>query len=140
MEKLEDRLGDILISLYEKSEENRIERERREEEQRKRDEEARRQEEIRKRKENEIKLTKELANKAEDYRLASEIRSYINAMIEGGSEEVTPEWIEWARQKADWYDPTIAREDEYLGKREHGKSKEDKELDKIPVRRSGWYW
>ena len=139
-EKLEDRLGDILISLYEKSEENRIDRERREEEQRKRDEEARRQEEIRKRKENEIKLTKELANKAEDYRIASEIRSYINAMIEGGSEEVTPEWIEWARKKADWYDPTIAREDDYLGKREHGKSKDDKELDKIPVRRSGWYW
>lgn len=139
-EKLEDRLGYILISLYEKSEENRIDRERREEEQRKRDEEARRQEEIRKRKENEIKLTKELANKAEDYRIASEIRSYINAMIESGNEAATPEWIEWARQKADWYDPTIAREDEYLGKREHGKSKEDKELDKIPVRRSGWYW
>lgn len=139
-EKLEDRLGDILISLYEKSEENRIERERREEEQRKRDEEARRQEEIRKRKENEIKLTKELTNKAEDFRIASEIRSYINAMIESGNEVATPEWIEWARQKADWYDPTIAREDEYLGKREHGKSKDDKELDKIPVRRSGWYW
>lgn len=139
-EKLEERLGDILISLYEKSEENRIDRERREEEQRRRDEEARRQEELRKRKENEIKLTKELVNKAEDYRIASEIRSYINAMIESGNEEATSEWIEWARQKADWYDPTVACEDEYLGKREHGKSKEDKDLDKIPVRRSGWYW
>ena len=139
-EKLEDRLGDILVALYEKSEENRIERECREEEQRKRDEEARRQEEIRKRKENEIKLTKELTNKAEDYRIASEIRSYINAMIESGNEGASPEWIEWARQKADWYDPTIAREDECLGKRDHGKSKDDKDLDKIPVRRSGWYW
>lgn len=139
-EKLEERLGDILISLYEKSEENRIDRERREEEQRRRDEEARRQEELRKRKENEIKLTKELVNKAEDYRIASEIRSYINAMIESGNEEATSEWIEWARQKADWYDPTVACEDEYLGKREHGKSKEDKDLDKIPVRRSGLYW
>lgn len=76
-EKLEERLGDILISLYEKSEENRIVRERREEEQRKREEEARRQEEIRKYKENEIKLTKELVNKAEDYRIACEIRAYI---------------------------------------------------------------
>lgn len=139
-EKLEERLGDILILLYEKSEENRIDRERREEEQRRRDEEARRQEELRKRKENEIKLTKELVNKAEDYRIASEIRSYINAMIESGNEEATSEWIEWARQKADWYDPTVACEDEYLGRREHGKSKEDKDLDKIPVRRSGWYW
>lgn len=138
-ERLEDRLGDILISLYEKSEENRIVRERREEEQRKREEEARRQEEIRKHKENEIELTKELANKAEDYRIACEIRAYIKAMIENGNEEATPEWIEWASKKADWYDPTKGVEDEYLGKRDHGKNKEEKDLDKIPVKRS-WYW
>lgn len=81
-EKLEDCLGNILISLYEKSEENRIVRERREEEQRKREEEASGQEEIRKRKENEIRLTKELANKAEDYRIASEIRACIKAIQE----------------------------------------------------------
>lgn len=138
-EKLEDRLGDILISLYEKSEENRIVREKREEEQRKREEEARRQEEIRKRKKNEIKLTKELANKAEDYRIASEIRAYIKAMIENKNEEATPEWIEWALKKADWYDPTKDVEDEYLGKRDHGKNKEEKDLDNTPVKRS-WYW
>lgn len=124
-EKLEDHLGDILIFLYEKSDENRIIRERREEEQRKREEDARRQEEIRKRKENEIKLTKELANKAEDYRIACEIRTYINAMIENGNEEATPEWIEWASKKADWYDPTKDVEDEYLGKRDHGKNREE---------------
>jgi hypothetical protein len=138
-EKLEDRLGDILISLYEKSEENRIDRERREEEQRKRDEEKKIQEELSKLNETQIKLTKELANKAEDYRIASDIRAYINAVIEMGNEEATPEWIEWARKKADWYDPTIACEDEFLGKRDHGKNKEDKDLDKIPVRRSR-YW
>jgi len=138
-EKLEDRLGDVLIALYEKSEENRIIRERREEEQRKRDEEARRQEELRKRKETEIRKTKELANKAEDYRIATEIRAYIQAMIENQNEEATPEWIEWANSKADWYDPTLDTEDEYLGKREHGKSKDEKELDKMNVRKS-WYW
>ncbi len=138
-EKLEDRLGDILISLYEKSEENRIVREQIEEEQRKREEEASRQEEIRKRKDNEIRLTKELANKAEDYRIASEIRTYIKAMIENENEEATPEWIEWASRKADWYDPTKDVEDEYLGKREHGKNKEEKDIDKVSVKR-GWYW
>ena len=56
-EKLEDRLGDILIKLYEKSEENRVARERREEEQRRREEEARKQEELRRRKELEIAHT-----------------------------------------------------------------------------------
>lgn len=114
-------------------------REQIEEEQRKREEEASRQEEIRKRKDNEIRLTKELANKAEDYRIASEIRTYIKAMIENENEEATPEWIEWASRKADWYDPTKDVEDEYLGKREHGKNKEEKDIDKVSVKR-GWYW
>ena len=138
-EKLEDRLGDILIKLYEKSEENRVARERREEEQRRREEEARRQEELRRRKELEIAHTKELVNKADDYQIALGIRAYINAMVESGSEEATSEWIEWARKKADWYDPTIARDDEYLGRRDHGKSKEEKELDRVFARRS-WGW
>jgi hypothetical protein len=87
-EKLEERLGDILISLYEK---------------------------------------------AEDYRIASEIRAYINAMIENGNKKATSEWIEWASKKADWYDPTLDVEDEYLGRREHGKNKEEKDLDKANV-------
>ena len=138
-EKLEDRLGDILIKLYEKAEENRIARERREEEQQRREEEARKREELRRRKELEIAHTKELVNKADDYRIASDIRAYIDAVVESGSEEATSEWIEWARRKADWYDPTIARNDEYLGKREHGKSKEEKDLDRVSVRRS-WNW
>ena len=126
-EKLEDRLGDILIALYEKAEENRIDRERREEEQRKREEEARRREEHKKRKELEILRTKELANAAEDYRIACDIRAYIAAVANSGV-EIDSEWLSWAKRKADWYDPTIALEDEFLGKREHGKSKEEKEL------------
>ena len=138
-EKLEDRLGDILIKLYEKSEENRIARERREEEQRRREEEARRQEELRRRKELEITHIKELVNKADDYRIALDIRAYIDAVVESGSEEATSEWIEWARKKADWYDPTIARNDEYFGKREHCKSKDEKDFDRVSARRS-WNW
>ena len=124
-EKLEDRLGDILVTLYEKAEENRIVREACEETERKRVEEERRREENRQRKEQEIRLVKELVNKAEDYRIAKEIREYIQAMIDSGNEDITPEWIEWALKKADWYDPSIATEDEYLGKRQHEKSAEE---------------
>ena len=101
-EKLEDRLGDILVTLYEKAEENRIVREAREEAERKRVEEERRREENRQRKEQEIRLVKELVNKAEDYRSAKEIREYIQAMIDSGNEDITSEWVEWARKKADW--------------------------------------
>ena len=139
-EKLEDRLGDILVTLYEKAEENRIVREAREEAERKRVEEARCREENRQRKEQEIRLVKELVNKAEDYRIAKEIREYIQAMIDSGNEDITPEWIEWALKKADWYDPSIATEDEYLGKRQHEKSAEEKEKSLQDSIRKSWYW
>ena len=139
-EKLEERLGDILIALYEKAEENRIDRERREEEQRKREEEACRREEHKKRKELEILRTKELANKAEDYRIACDIRAYI-AAVANSDAAIDSEWLSWAKRKADWYDPTIALEDEFLGKREHGKSKEEKELGKQSYNSyRGWNW
>lgn len=139
-EKLEERLGDILITLYEKAEENRITREAREEAERKRAEEARRREENRQRKEQEIRLVKELVNKAEDYRIAKEIREYIQAMIESENEDITPEWIEWAKKKADWYDPSVATEDEYLGKRQHEKSAEEKEKSLQDSIRKSLYW
>lgn len=141
-EKLEDRLGDLFVRLYENSEEARIQRERLEEERRKREEEARRQAEIQKRKEDEIRRTKELINQAEDYRIACEIRQYIAAVAR--QKDITPEtaeWIEWANRKADWYDPIVAAEDEYLGRREHSKAKEEKDLDKMSRGRYGmWGW
>lgn len=141
-EKLEDRLGDILLRLYEKSDQARIQRERLEEERRKKEEEARRKEEIQKRKEDEVRRTKELVNRAEDYKIACEIRQYIAAVTR--QKEITPdiaEWIEWAKKKADWFDPIIAAEDEYLGQREHSKPKEEKDLDKMNKGRYGiWGW
>ena len=141
-EKLEDRLGDLLMRLYENSEEARIQRERLEEERRKREEEARRQAEIQKRKEDEVRRTKELINLAEDYRIACEIRQYIAAVAR--QKDITPEtaaWIQWANRKADWYDPIVAAEDEYLGRREHSKAKEEKDLDKMSRGRYGmWGW
>lgn len=141
-EKLEDRLGDLFVRLYENSEEARIQRERLEEERRKREEEARRQAEIQKRKEDEVRRTRELLNQAEDYRIACEIRQYIAAVAR--QKDITPEtaaWIEWANRKADWYDPIVAAEDEYLGRREHSKPKEEKDLDKMSRGRYGmWGW
>lgn len=141
-EKLEDRLGDLLMRLYENSEEARIQRERLEEERRKREEEARRQAEIQKRKEDEVRRTRELLNQAEDYKIACEIRQYIAAVAR--QKDITPEtaaWIEWANRKADWYDPIVAAEDEYLGRREHSKPKEEKDLDKMSRGKYGmWGW
>lgn len=126
-EKIEDKLGDILIKLYEISEDERVARERREEIQRLQREEERIKEERRQQKNNEIIKTRALVNQAQDYKIACEIRQYISAVedMSDGSEKVD-KWIEWAKQKANWYDPTLDHEDEFLGKRDHSKEKVEK--------------
>lgn len=122
---LENQLGYFLIEMYEASEIIRKEREAREEERRKREEEERLREERRKRHMIEVERTVALTNMAHDYAMACKIRAYITALVSARTlTEEDIEWINWAKKKADWYDPIIAREDEILGKREHQKEKE----------------
>lgn len=124
---IEQRLAEILIDLYEESENVRIKREEREAA-------ARKAEEERKEKERRLDLYNEeveritaLENEAEDYATACKIRAYISA-VESKQNllEEDKRWIEWAKNKADWYDPTIKREDDLFGLRDHKKSKEQK--------------
>lgn len=125
--KLEDKLGDIIIKLYEESEEVKIERLAREERERKYQEEEERKEKIRNAKKNEAQKVKKLLNLAEDYRIACEIRNYINAISsQDNLSNEMKDWIKWANKKADWFDPIIDKEDEILGKREHQESLENK--------------
>lgn len=131
--KLEDKLGDIIIKLYEQSEEIKIERLEREERERIYKEEEERKERIRNAKKNEAQKVKQLINLAEGYRIACEIRNYINAISSHNSlSNEMKDWIKWANEKADWFDSIIDREDEILGKREHEESLENKnnKLDK----------
>ncbi len=73
-----------------------------------------------------------------DYQIASRIRAYVNALEKqvgsDNEDEKTAAWIEWALKKADWYDPTVARDDEYFGEREHVKGSDQKLLKK-----TGWF-
>lgn len=135
---VEDKLGEIMLSLYEVSDIVRQEREAREEAERKRQEEVRKREERRKQYNLEVERTNALVYAAEDYEIACKIRAYINAIENSGVEDKeTKAWIAWAKQKADWFDPTIARQDEYLGKRDHKKDVADKALKKSY---SSWGW
>ncbi|MCI9000727.1 MAG: hypothetical protein HFJ26_07545 [Clostridia bacterium] len=131
--KLEDKLGDIIIKLYEQSEETKNERLEREEIERREREEEERKEKIRNAKKNEAQKIKKLMNCAEDYKIACEIRNYIDAVSkkENLTDEIK-EWIKWANKKANWLDPTIDEEDELLGKRDHTESMNNKnnKLDK----------
>ena len=119
----------MLIAIFESLESAKQSREKREEAERLRQEEAQRKEEIRKRKNLEIERTQQLVNEAEDYVIANQIRQYVQAIINSGNlTEETMEWINWANKKADWFDPSIKLEDEYLGIREHKESAEKKAL------------
>ena len=138
--KLEDKLGDIIIKLYEQSEEVKVERLAREERERKYQEEEERKEKIRNAKKNEAQKVKELLNLAEDYRIACEIRNYINAIsCQDNLSNEMKDWIKWASKKADWFDPIIDKEDEILGKREHQESLENKN-NKLDIYGSYYGW
>lgn len=69
------------------------------------------------------------------YDTACKIRRYISAYKVAHLDEDISEWQEWANAKADWYDPTISREDELLGKRDHAKAKDEK-----TPKHSGYWW
>ena len=132
---LEERLGDIMVEIYIAAEVLRRRRLEREEAERKRQEEVRKREEWKKRYNEEVEKTLALTNLAEDYDTACKIRSYIAAVEATGKGEEMKEWIQWAKDKADWYDPTVAKEDELLGTRDHYKDAESKKL-----KRTSYWW
>ncbi len=131
-EKVESRLGEMLIELYEESEVVSKDRIAREEALRKEAEEKKRREERRVLYNEEIEKTIALTNVAEDYAVACKIRAYINALVPrlDMDDPKMIQWVDWVRKKADWFDPTIARKDEYLGVRDHEESAERKSLKK----------
>lgn len=135
---IEDRLGDILVLIYEASNALRVQREVQEAAERKQKEEERQRDARRERYNLEVESTNALVNESEDFEIACKIRAYIFAVEQ--KEKLTEEeiaWIAWAKQKADWYDPTIKREDELLGIRSHSKDCGHKKLEKLY---SSWHW
>lgn len=81
------------------------------------EEERKRKEEIKKRKEEEIAKFKELVALSEQYNKSQLIRQYIQAEKQKAIENNAlsselQEWIKWANDKADWYDPTVEKNDD----------------------------
>lgn len=132
---LEDRLGDMMLSIYGEAEQVKQARLAREEAERQRREQERRQEEQRQRYNAEVDRTLALVNCAADYEIACRIRAYVSAMEKAHSDQDLSAWASWARSKADWYDPTVAKEDELFGRREHEKNQESK-----GPQRKGYRW
>ena len=64
---------------------------------------------------------------------ACRIHAYVSVMEKAHSEQALS--ASWARAKADWYDPVIAKEDDLLDRWEHEKNQENK-----GPRRKGYRW
>ena len=128
---LEDRIGEILIAFFEASTAAHAQYLKELEEHRRQMEEREKKEQEKKRYNEEIARTKALVNEAKDYATARMIREYVEAIrANPGNDGADPEWLNWASKKADWFDPTVAREDELLGKRHHADDPDQKKLER----------
>lgn len=128
---VESRLGEMLIELYEQSEVIKQKRLEAEEAERRRQEEERQREERRVRYNDEVDKTIALMNIVQDYDMACKIRTFVAALESSEDTDVkTAAFIAWAKKKADWFDPSVARTDEILGDRDHEESEERKSLKK----------
>ena len=123
--KLEDMIPEIVLLFYQCYFEIRTRREQWEEAQRIREEEKQKARMLQERIDQEKEKTREFLNIITDYKLANEIRKFVDVLKE--SSKTDKETIQWMLNKADWIDPTISIEDELLGKREHHKTDEEKD-------------
>lgn len=122
--KLEEMIGDFIITVIDTAEIIRVKKEKRA-----REDEVRRQQEIEKRKlkkrqEYDMKKIDELKVCAENYILSVKMEEYIRELEKGITNIIDNEkrdkicsYIEWAREKIEWLNPINQKHDELLGKK-----------------------
>jgi len=116
---LEDKLHDIIAKLEGIAYNRKTEKEEREKywaEQRILEQKKK---ELKERKEKELSDFKSIFKLANRFQKSNELRNFINTLEEHTIKnnkltDELKEWIEWARKKADWYDPFIEAEDPFL--------------------------
>jgi hypothetical protein len=107
---IEDRLADILAWLELYAQKQKQERLYYEEQRKIQEEKERIEREIKARKEKEIRNFRKLVKEANQWQQVQIIRSYIShveskALEFGVLSDELRKWIDWSKQKADWYDP-----------------------------------
>jgi len=113
---LEEQISNIVAKLEMVGQEGKIRREENEKWWAAQREKKRIEEEIEARKEKELQDFKYLLKQAKRHNEATQLRAYIkvveqNAVTNGTVTEELNVWLDWARKKADWYDPLIEQED-----------------------------
>ncbi|HKM93929.1 MAG TPA: hypothetical protein VJY41_09770 [Prolixibacteraceae bacterium] len=135
---LESRLAEILAYFEidaKKKIEERIEREKRHKIEA---EERERQQELKRKKEDEIKKIKVLINMANNWKQAQIMREYIKALENNEDVDIQKmNWVPWAKQKIEWFDPFTQSKDEILDDNDRQKLMEELNT-KEP--KSNYYW
>ena len=116
---IEEQLLSIFIYLEIKAKKEKEERINRDIQCKKWEEERKQEEELRKRRETELLHFKELLETATRWHKAEYLRKFISAIEEKGygldfHDDSIKNPLQWARDKADWYDPLVEKEDELL--------------------------
>jgi len=116
---LEDKLPDIIAALEIDAADTIQSRRKMEEERLIRIEKERIEAETKKKQKEELTNFKKLLNQSERWNKAVKLRKYLNEVEAKGNQtnsltESLKEWLDWARDKADWYDPFIEKEDKLL--------------------------
>ncbi|QNK57418.1 excisionase family DNA-binding protein [Paenibacillus sp. PAMC21692] len=122
--KIEHSIIDIIMTIFETAECLRLIRLEREEDENKRREVELDRRKLQKQREDEHLKIIELEDRAKDYQISKSIREYVHALIirkestvDSRESEEFECYINWAQQKADWFDPLVNREDPLLGRR-----------------------
>jgi hypothetical protein len=124
--KLENQLAKIVAKIELEADEELIWREKSRLQAIEREKQEKIKQEFEARREKEITKTKKLFSDAEKYNKATIYRNFIiateqKAINENNLTDELKDWIKWANEKADWFDPFTNRQDELL----NNKDKED---------------
>ena len=111
--KLEEQIGDFVLSLVKTAEEMQIRDEIREQEEQRRRQEEQRKREVQELREKEVKRFQALEKAAQEWNRAQEIERYIEAVkatmekqtLDIKQREELEEWIRWAKGKVEWLNP-----------------------------------
>lgn len=111
-QRLEDKIAVIIVKLELEGKREHEERIRREILRKEREEKERIEREIKESKEAELKRFTDIFKEAIQLHHATILRNYIDQLHSNSS--VEKDWIEWARNKIDWYDPLVNTSDRLL--------------------------
>jgi hypothetical protein len=131
---LENQLAKIIAWLEIKGEELKLESIEREKRRIIAEEKRRKEEEFEKRREKELDKFKMLLHNFRFWREAEALRAYLSALESDAKQKNKltdnfKKWLEWARKKADWYDPIVNAEDNLLYDDDKLKVNEEKKSD-----------